>query len=191
MISGVTVLMLAQAAASAPGYGPPVPPKAASAPVAAKAAAAGVPDPRTQGRPARHHRLRPAAAGIPHRPRCAARAQILPRAPQAQAARAVRRHQLPQRRPDELRPGGRDQPHRSRPDRRGDGQTARRGQGNREHVRNRAEPERISALPAGQARARGARGAESRGGEGQGCGRGPAAGAGTHEGVTAADQRAR
>ena len=45
MMSGVTVLMLAQAAASAPGYGPPVPPKAASAPVAAKAAAAADPCP--------------------------------------------------------------------------------------------------------------------------------------------------
>ncbi len=43
MMSGVTVLMLAQAAASAPGYGPPVPPKAASAPVAAKAAAEACP----------------------------------------------------------------------------------------------------------------------------------------------------
>jgi len=52
MMSGVTVLMLAQAAASGPTYGPPVPAKPAPPPVAAKAAAdpCPVPDPKADQR---------------------------------------------------------------------------------------------------------------------------------------------
>jgi hypothetical protein len=52
MMSGMTVLMLAQAAASGTGYGPPAPPKPASPAVAAKAAAdpCPTPDPKADQR---------------------------------------------------------------------------------------------------------------------------------------------
>ena len=137
MMSGVTVLMLAQAAASGTAYGPPVPAPSQRRVGRGQGCRRTLHDPRPQGRPARHRRLRPAAAGLSHRSRRDARTQVLPRAPSAQAARAVRRNQLPQRRPDGLRPAGRDQPHRSGADRRRNGQKARRGQRDRQHVRHR------------------------------------------------------